>query len=172
MNNKLNIVSLISALLKTCSPYAIISRVPFVIINSLKAHAARARPHVSIKILKFLPLIGHCNTSTAIRKVVFAFYIFTPCFHRYPQLINCCSRHIVFSFLCFGYLSSIATARFRLASKQFATPHYLRCSAITSAKPVSTSIRIATFIRKDCPPIKFFAFNIFESHVLYFKRID
>jgi len=87
------IVSFVIGLLNIIRPSTIFRSIGTIIINSINACSNWFFAHVGIKMFKRKPPVAYRNSSSAIPRKIFTFWVKAPVFNAFPNTVYFCSGH-------------------------------------------------------------------------------
>ncbi len=91
--------TLIAVLLRPRSPFAVLRRVSFLVINALKTKFVCTFTHIFEKVFKLKPAIAYLNSTTAVVFILAMFFVQAPALHRRPCFVfNRCWGGLSMSF--------------------------------------------------------------------------
>jgi hypothetical protein len=136
VQNKEAILAGVVQLFGVGGPFAVVGRIAFIVVDSLKGVFRRGRlAHIREKVAKVLPSLAHGNASLSVVLIASAIRIAAPLKHRQPSSVNLRSRITVFSYK----FAVVAAARFSRSVAERVTENRLFGSAFTTAKPLPIS---------------------------------
>ena len=110
-------------------PSTVVWLIISIIILTVYDVACRWISHISVEILKFLPLIAELDPTTTVILVFLTVWIFTSGFNTLPNFVDTGVIHVMCP------LTAATTTR-QSATKCAATDNFF-CTALTSAQPLS-----------------------------------
>lgn len=169
---KIMITACIVRLLFSCCPSAIVGRIATVIINAIYAVLSGwSLAHVGDELLKAItPLFAYRNASPAVCLISLRARVFTPGYHRAPNIIFRRFRHSMRAFVYLCPFSFQASAAFCSLVDKLAGLHNRMISAFALAQPHRFAYLASANQAKHTQTVKLFTNQVVDSIVS--KRDD